>query len=232
MPIIRRTVQNTICGSAHSCSPDDGHNDAWNMLRQKFNNKHQISCILLVSLSLHPTFMMHGHKSLKFTLTCCSLLQSVFRPRIRTRLHLKMRPLVLSKAIELSLVTLWQVRTRSMAVCLSLPSHSWLPSYRVSLVFFCVGPCMFFVLQYATKTQRTRIRCDVFHIFLPKKHTVDLCGKKFTLALRRRLNRPPRQRHQQFFQILRQMIWKFHLFIGRSPFLVVHILTVFRICSN
>jgi len=21
-------VQNTICGSAHSCSPDDGHNDA------------------------------------------------------------------------------------------------------------------------------------------------------------------------------------------------------------
>ena len=27
------TVQNTICGSAHSCSPDDGHNDARNMLR-------------------------------------------------------------------------------------------------------------------------------------------------------------------------------------------------------
>ena len=26
------TVQNTICGSAHSCSPDDGHNDARNML--------------------------------------------------------------------------------------------------------------------------------------------------------------------------------------------------------
>ena len=26
-------VQNTICGSAHSCSPDDGHNDARNMLR-------------------------------------------------------------------------------------------------------------------------------------------------------------------------------------------------------
>ena len=32
-------VQNTICGSAHYCSPDDGH------------NKHQISCILLVSIS-------------------------------------------------------------------------------------------------------------------------------------------------------------------------------------
>jgi len=48
-----------------------------------------------------------------------------------------MRPLVLSKAIELSLVTLWQVRTCSVAVCLSLPS--WFLSYRVSLVFFfCV----------------------------------------------------------------------------------------------
>ena len=44
------TVQNTTCGSAHYCSPDDGHNDARNMLR-KFDNKHQISCILLVSLS-------------------------------------------------------------------------------------------------------------------------------------------------------------------------------------
>ena len=27
------TVQNTICGSAHSYSPDDGHNDAQNVLR-------------------------------------------------------------------------------------------------------------------------------------------------------------------------------------------------------
>ena len=27
------TVQNIICGSAHSCSPDAGHNDARNMLR-------------------------------------------------------------------------------------------------------------------------------------------------------------------------------------------------------
>ena len=44
------TVQNTICGSAHYCSPDDGHNDARNMLRS-FDNKYQISCILLVSLS-------------------------------------------------------------------------------------------------------------------------------------------------------------------------------------
>ena len=47
-----------------------------------------------------------------------------------------MRPLVLSKVIKLSLVRLWQVRTCSVAVCLSLPSHSWFPSYRVSLVFF------------------------------------------------------------------------------------------------
>ena len=33
------------------CSPDDGHNDARNILRYKFDNKHLISCILLVSLS-------------------------------------------------------------------------------------------------------------------------------------------------------------------------------------
>ena len=50
-----------------------------------------------------------------------------------------MRPLVLSKAIGLSLVTLSQVRTCSIAVCLSLTSHSWFPSYRISL--FCVCVC-------------------------------------------------------------------------------------------
>jgi len=44
-------VQNTICGSTRSCSPDDGHSDARNMLRKKFDNKHRISCILLASLS-------------------------------------------------------------------------------------------------------------------------------------------------------------------------------------
>jgi len=37
--------------TARSCSPDDGHNYARNMLRLKFDNKHRISCILLVSLS-------------------------------------------------------------------------------------------------------------------------------------------------------------------------------------
>ena len=64
------------------------------------------------------------------------MLFDIFWPRIRTRLYLKMRPLVLSKAMELSLVTLWQVRTWFVAVCLSLPSHSWFSSYRVSLFFF------------------------------------------------------------------------------------------------
>jgi len=52
-----------------------------------------------------------------------------------------MRPLVMSKAMEQSLVTLWQVRTCPIAVCLSLPSHSWFLNCRVSLVYFCVGPC-------------------------------------------------------------------------------------------
>ena len=77
-------------------------------------------------------------------LTHCSLLHcDIFRPRIRTRLYFVMCPLVLSKAIELSLVTtdhlvtLWQVRTCSIAVCLSLPSHSWFPSSRVRFFFFC-----------------------------------------------------------------------------------------------
>jgi len=32
-PIPAQLVQNTICGSTRSCSPDDGHNDARNMLR-------------------------------------------------------------------------------------------------------------------------------------------------------------------------------------------------------
>ena len=32
-------------------SPDDGHNDARNTLGLRFDNKHRISCILLVSLS-------------------------------------------------------------------------------------------------------------------------------------------------------------------------------------
>jgi len=45
------TVQNTKCSNTWSCSPDDGHNDARNMLRYKFDNKHRISCILLVYLS-------------------------------------------------------------------------------------------------------------------------------------------------------------------------------------
>jgi len=45
-------VQNTICSSKSPCS-DDGHNDARNMLRQKFDNKLLIGCISLVSLSSH-----------------------------------------------------------------------------------------------------------------------------------------------------------------------------------
>jgi len=44
--------QNTACIRTRSYSPDDGHNDARNMLREKFDDKHRISCILLV-LSLH-----------------------------------------------------------------------------------------------------------------------------------------------------------------------------------
>ena len=56
--------QNTACSRTRSYSPDDGHNDARNMVRSMFNNKHRISCILLVP-SLHLIFTMHGHKNLK-----------------------------------------------------------------------------------------------------------------------------------------------------------------------
>jgi len=46
-----KPVQNTICGNILSCYPDDGHNDARNMSRKTLNNKRQINCILLLSLS-------------------------------------------------------------------------------------------------------------------------------------------------------------------------------------
>jgi len=59
-PQSAQPVQNTICGSTWSCSPNDGHNDAQNMLRQKFDNKHQISCILLVSLSSSSKSLILG----------------------------------------------------------------------------------------------------------------------------------------------------------------------------
>jgi len=56
--------QHNQCSSTRSYSTDDAHNDARNMLRWKFDNKHRISCILLV-LSLHLMFTMHGHRNLK-----------------------------------------------------------------------------------------------------------------------------------------------------------------------
>jgi len=41
-----------LCGAeSQAVCTDDGHNDARNKLRQKFDNKHRISCILLVYLS-------------------------------------------------------------------------------------------------------------------------------------------------------------------------------------
>jgi hypothetical protein len=72
-------------------------------------------------------------------LTRCSLLHAnIFRPRVRKCLYLNTRPLVLSKAMELSVVSWWQVRTCSITISLTLPSHSRFPSYRVSLVFLCL----------------------------------------------------------------------------------------------
>jgi hypothetical protein len=68
-------------------------------------------------------------------LTRCSLLQSdIFRPRVKTRLYLKMRQLVLSEAIELKLVTLRQDRSCSIAVYLFHPPN--LGSRAIGLVSF------------------------------------------------------------------------------------------------
>jgi len=48
---LAQPLQNTICSNTRSCSPDDGHNDARNVLRYKFDNKQRISCISLFYLS-------------------------------------------------------------------------------------------------------------------------------------------------------------------------------------
>jgi len=53
-------VQNTACSKTRSHSTDGGHNDAGNMLR-KFDNKHRISCIMLV-LCLHLTSVTKSTK--------------------------------------------------------------------------------------------------------------------------------------------------------------------------
>jgi len=48
----------------HSLSPDDGHNDARNMLSLSKVNKHLYLCHPLCLSS--PTLMMHGHMNLKY----------------------------------------------------------------------------------------------------------------------------------------------------------------------
>ena len=58
--------QNTTCSRTRSYSPDDGHNDARNMLGQKFNNKQRISCILLVP-SLHLKLSSKATSCLRIT---------------------------------------------------------------------------------------------------------------------------------------------------------------------
>ena len=50
-PQSAQQVQDTTCGTAHACSPGDGHNDVRNMLWQKFENEQEITCNFLVSLS-------------------------------------------------------------------------------------------------------------------------------------------------------------------------------------
>ena len=49
--VLAVVVWSWAASCVHCVKVTVGHNDARNMLRQKFDNKHQISCIFLVSLS-------------------------------------------------------------------------------------------------------------------------------------------------------------------------------------
>jgi len=62
-----RAARSTPYAVTHGlCSPEDGHNDARNMLRQKLIIN--ISLLHLVGfLSLHTLLTMHGHRNLKLT---------------------------------------------------------------------------------------------------------------------------------------------------------------------
>ena len=54
----------TTCSFKQSGSPDDGHNDARNMLRVLITNKHQITVTSSWFYYL-PTLKMHGHMNVK-----------------------------------------------------------------------------------------------------------------------------------------------------------------------
>ena len=62
-------IQQNQCSTPYAvthglCSPEDGHNDTWNMLRQKLIIN--IWLLYLVGyLSLHNLVTMHGHRNLK-----------------------------------------------------------------------------------------------------------------------------------------------------------------------
>jgi hypothetical protein len=57
------TVQHITCGSSLHCTPDDGHIDARNMLRWI---NFIVASIWYITF---PSFMMHGHMNVKFTIT-------------------------------------------------------------------------------------------------------------------------------------------------------------------
>ena len=60
-----KPVQNTICSNTRSCSPEDGHNDARNMLSQKLIiNIWLLHLVGFFSLFLPTLLTMHGHRNL------------------------------------------------------------------------------------------------------------------------------------------------------------------------
>jgi len=68
-----------------SCSPEDGHNDARNMLRI-VKNKHQTAASCWFSLSLHNLLTMHGHGNLKIS-NFVSLLKGAAERNDAEQLH-------------------------------------------------------------------------------------------------------------------------------------------------
>ena len=63
---IQQNQRSTPYAVTHGlCSPEDGHNDARNMLRQKLIINIRLLHLVGFFLSLHTLLTMHGHRNLK-----------------------------------------------------------------------------------------------------------------------------------------------------------------------
>ena len=105
----------------------------------KLLSQTSVSCILLVSLSIHPTFTMHGHNSLKLAPTCFGSQRTHHQGALYSA-WLNITRMILSFRLTWTCSVLWQhIVTRcacvqftvyegTVRVCRSL----LLPSYTVN----------------------------------------------------------------------------------------------------